>query len=193
MEAAVFPWLKRSFLVVNTMSDVVQSRDLSPEQSLASAAQLAAQWWTKQLMGIPKLDNGDTAADRVIAAIGLSQEPACSDPKLLKVFEDKLSSLLVEKFKSDSWAMRYGVSTGVDHHPDELLAEALMHANIYAGITGLPLKSSTTVFIDKVEIRRGDDAEPQTIVVADVIKADTGSVSGGLDGSASLPKLPRGA
>lgn len=167
------------------MSNMELSNQLPPEKSFDKAARIAAQWWAEQLSAAPKLNNEEArTAGPVTALQDLSGGPTCTNPAKLAIFQNELVALLTERYNRAGWSKRYGVSTGVDSAPDEILSAALQHAMIKIRTRSLPRRSLTTVFCDRIEIQRGYGAPTQTIKVADVLSAEAERQAM----SATLPK-----
>ncbi len=125
-------------------------------QEAATPGEAAAMWWA-QVLQDPKLDNGDdNPMTAVLAALTKESTPSQPTDRL-----EKFKELLI--IKLNERVTEYGLSFGVDYHPDIILLECAEAAGLQTGLTDWPWKTHMWVSQTKVSVSYGYGAEAQVI------------------------------
>lgn len=131
------------------------------KEAISLLSEHASEWWVKKLQA-PVFDNGATDQANImaqlLATLNHKAEPA---EKVLK-FKETLKGIITKSLSSDRNSL-YGMSFGVDYHPDRILAEALSKAGIEDNMSCLPWKTNMSILDGKIEARSGYGA-PREVV-----------------------------
>ncbi|PIE00425.1 MAG: hypothetical protein CSA81_13745 [Acidobacteria bacterium] len=144
------------------MTNTETSKKLSPQEA-NTPGEAAARWWTSVLRDGPKFDNGAELPPIMQVVMSLSEDyrPEYPDDSLSR-FEAILAHKLDQSIGGDYAS--YGISFGVDYHPDAFLEECARQAGIFReGVTEWPWKTHMWVKPDEVSVRYGYGAEREVI------------------------------
>ena len=116
-------------------------------------AEKAARWWADKLRNGCKFDNGDSSET---GAMGMMLALMLADTLAKKRTDDQISifetSLADAVSTLDDWAAHCGF--GVDYHPDPILSEAAIVAEITVD-GALPWKTRMQIVDDAITVSEG--------------------------------------
>jgi hypothetical protein len=124
----------------------------------------AASWWADQLLKAQaplaeQMGAEDNSPMRspmaAVASVFVQASDRADDPAKVDAFRDALA----QRITSEMGRVRYGVTVGVDYHPDRILAAAAHEADLPLGMTSLPWKTTMWVADGSVRVSKGYGAD----------------------------------
>lgn len=146
------------------------------EQTISKEAAVGAKWWADKLRTGFMPNNGSAEEDGTVANIAANNpgsfvanlfsrtadEEQCTSERI-DVFEAALAQG-IEGLLAEGGSP-YGSTFGVDYHPDPILADALVAADIKESMTTLPWKTHMRVLPGSVKVGDGYGAEFRELLV----------------------------
>lgn len=129
----------------------------------------AVDWWSEQLGGRTKQDNGDAKTE--MFHMFASADLEFPTEKQLATFRDSLTKSLMERLPDCGWDVDNpghgscvsGRCLAVDYHPDLFLRDAANDAGIDRHMLRFPMKSCMWISPGSVKVRHGYSAGDQEI------------------------------
>lgn len=140
------------------LSDLVESVNTEFGLEFKELATVAADWWTAQIAGLAKKDNGDRSGTGGLAMMLGMINAADNEPSLEAI--QKFNTLLVKRF-CYALAEHPYQHVGCDYHPDGSLSFVAQIAGIHS--SRFPWKTSMWLRSDEVKVRCGYGADEVTI------------------------------
>jgi hypothetical protein len=136
--------------------DIVALIKNAPDAGAASGA-----WWASTLRK-PEFENGGTDPANMFTKV-MARMMSDDNPQnegALEVFAGKLAKNVNEALKHES---DYGVTLSVDYHPDMMLSDAAVEANLSINEFGWPWKTCMRITRNHVTVSAGYQADWETI------------------------------